>query len=55
MAHASPDDMPDDQKIKQMNPAGSGLCRGCSTLRVNNNAFNELENNSINRKNNNNI
>lgn len=42
MTHASPEDMPDDQKIKQMNPAGSGLCRG-----INNNAFNELEKKTV--------
>lgn len=48
-------DMPDNQKIKQMNPAGSGLSHGSSMLRINNNVFNELEKNSIKRKNNDNI
>lgn len=37
----SPIDMPDDQTIKQIIPAGNGLYHASSMLRINNNVFKE--------------
>ena len=36
-----PTDMPDDQKMKQMIPVGSGHCHASSKLRINNNIIKE--------------